>query len=160
MKQKIFDFSVVGIDGREIALSRFEGKYLLMVNVASECGFTHQYKQLQELYEHYSGKLEIIGFPCNDFGGQEPAENQEIMTFCTKNYGVNFTMTSKINIKSEPQNEIYKWLCNKSENGVKDSTVRWNFQKYLISKDGVLIDVMDSNISPFDDRILSELESA
>ncbi len=158
-RKKIYDFDFVDIGGTLTSISRFKNKYLLIVNVASECGFTNQYQQLQELYDVYKEKLEIIGFPCNDFGGQEPDGEENIKTFCEKNYGVNFPLSSKINIQNEPVNEIYHWLCHKSENGEFDSKVSWNFQKYLLNMDGTLLNVFKSNVSPFDDRIISILES-
>ena len=158
-KKNIFDFSFTDVEGHEIFLDSFRGKYILIVNVASECGFTKQYQQLQELNENYKEKIAIIGFPCNDFGGQEPGSEEEIKAFCEREFNVDFTIASKINIKVSPINEIYNWLCHKSENGVIDSSVDWNFQKYLIGKNGELLHVLNSNISPFDNRIISVLES-
>lgn len=157
--KKIYDFSFVDVDGNEVSLGSFKGKYLLLVNVASECGFTGQYQQLQELYAKYKDILTIIGFPCNDFGGQEPGSEESIKAFCERKYHVEFPLSSKINIKKAPVNEIYNWLCNKSENGVMNSTVMWNFQKYLISPEGELLNFYRSNISPFNKRILSYLKS-
>lgn len=159
MNKSIFDFNFIDIEGNEISFEAFRGKKILIVNVASRCGFTSQYQQLQELYDHYKENIEIIAFPCNDFGGQEPEDEVNIKQFCTMNYGVNFTVTSKINIKSQPVNDIYSWLCNKSENKVMDSEVSWNFQKYFLDENGSLINVFSSATSPFNDQIMDLLSA-
>ena len=159
MNKCIFDFNFTDIDGNEMSFEAFRGKKLLIVNVASQCGFTSQYQQLQELYDHYKEHLEIIAFPCNDFGGQEPEDEQSIKKFCTSKYGVNFTVASKINIKSQPVNEVYFWLCNKSENNIMNSIVSWNFQKYILDESGILINVFPSTASPFDDQIMKFLNA-
>lgn len=157
-KKTIFDFSFLDIEGRETHLEALKGKSLLIVNVASRCGFTPQYQQLQELFDHYEDRLHIIAFPCNDFGGQEPEDEAHIKTFCVTNYNVGFILASKINIKKDPIHPIYHWLCNKSENGVMDSDVNWNFHKYLLDKNGQLIHVFKSGVSPLDERIIAALE--
>lgn len=153
----IYQFSIKGIDGKMINLADYKGKKLLLVNVASECGFTKQYKELEELNKKYQGKLVIIGFPCNQFGGQEPGTEKEIATFCEKNYGVTFPLTEKIDVKGAKQHPIYHWLTEKSENGKHNSSILWNFQKYLIDENGNFIDVFYSATSPTSDKITSLL---
>lgn len=147
----IHQFKVEGIGGEAINFADFEGKKIIVVNVASECGFTPQYQQLQELYSEFKDKLVVIGFPSNEFGGQEPGTNIEIRSFCEVNYGVDFPLTTKITIPTEP---IYQWLCQKKLNGVMDSEVKWNFQKYLLNETGALVHVYPSAVSPLDERIL------
>jgi len=136
----IYDIKINNITGEPIELSDFKDKYLLFVNVASKCGFTDQYKDLQELHEKYKDDLIIVGLPCNQFGNQEPGNEEEISQFCQINYGVTFLLTEKIEVKGSNQHPIYKWLTDKNLNGVKSSTVRWNFQKYLLDPSGNLID--------------------
>lgn len=130
----------------------------MIVNVASECGFTPQYQQLQELYEEFQDKLAIIGFPSNDFGGQEPGTNEDILSFCQSHYGVNFPMASKISIRPRPH-EIYAWLSERIQNGVLDSEVQWNFHKFLLDENGQLVYSFPSAVSPFDERILNWLSA-
>ena len=127
---------------------------MIAVNVASECGYTPQYQQLQELYDEFDDKLVIIGFPCNDFGGQEPGEADEIQRFCDLNYGVTFPLSAKIGIKKNTH-PIYNWLQNKAENGILDHQVQWNFHKFLIDEQGQLHAAYAASVSPLDDRILS-----
>ncbi len=153
----IHPFSVQGISGDTIHLASFSGKKILIVNVASECGFTPQYQQLQELYKEFHHKLEIIGFPCNDFGGQEPGAEAEIQTFCERRYGVTFPLTEKVRIKGTDPHPIYHWLGRKAENGVLDDEVKWNFHKYLLDEEGRLLAAFPSSVSPFDDRILDQI---
>jgi len=141
----IYDIKINNITGEPIKLSDFKDKYLLFVNVASKCGFTDQYKDLQELHEKYKDDLIIVGLPCNQFGNQEPGNEEEISQFCQINYGVTFLLTEKIEVKGNTQHPIYKWLTDKNLNGVKSSTVRWNFQKYLLDPSGNLIDYWYSN---------------
>ncbi len=136
MSKSIYDYSIKSIDGETINLSDYKGKKMLLVNVASECGYTKQYKDLQELHEKHGDKLVIIGFPCNQFGGQEPGSHEEIKTFCEKNFGVTFQLTEKIDVKGKEQHAIYQWLTEKELNGVEDSSVKWNFHKYLIDENG------------------------
>ena len=151
-----YDFKVKTIDGQDFDLSSLKGKRVLVVNTASECGYTPQYAQLEELYEAYGGKdFTIIGFPANNFGGQEPGSNEEIQSFCQKNYGVTFPMMSKISVKGEDMHPLYQWLTTKKMNGVMDAPVKWNFQKYLIDEKGNLVDVKLSAVSPLDESILS-----
>ncbi len=147
------DFTITSIDGKTINFADYKGKRILIVNVASKCGYTPQYAQLQELYEEMNGKLVVVGFPCNDFGGQEPGEAADIHKFCTTTYGVTFPMTEKVTIKTD-MHPIYKWLTHKSENGVMNGLVSWNFCKFLIDEEGQLVHALPSNVSPFDDRIM------
>ena len=151
----LYDFKAKTIDGKEYDFSKLKGKKVMIVNTASECGFTHQYADLQKLYDKYKagGKFEIIGFPCNQFGGQEPGDNTTIQTFCTKNYGVTFQMMEKIDVKGDKQDAIYKWLTHKSENGVEDSEVKWNFNKYLIDEYGHYVRHVGSAENPDNDEI-------
>lgn len=154
-----FDLSATDINGQLVKMNEFRGKHILVVNTASECGFTPQYAQLQELYDTYKDKgLVILGFPSNDFGGQEPGGEQEIASFCQKNYGVSFPLMAKVSTKGKEQHAVYHWLANKSQNGVMDTQVKWNFHKYLIDPDGVLHMSMESAISPLDERIISWVE--
>jgi glutathione peroxidase len=146
------------IDGSPIDWDAFEGKFLLFVNVASACGFTPQYKKLQALYEQYAERLEIIGVPCNQFGSQEPGSAKEIQTFCELNYGVTFTLTEKLEVKGSHMHKLYQWLTEKSANGVKSSSVKWNFQKYLVSPERLLIDFYLSTTDPSSSKITKHLE--
>ncbi len=154
--QSFYDFKVKDIDGNDFDLSSLKGKKVLVVNTASKCGNTPQYEQLQGLYEKYGDKtFVIIGFPANNFGQQEPGSNAEIEEFCTKNYGVTFPMMSKISVKGSDIDPLYKWLTSKSENGVLDSEVTWNFQKYLIDENGKLVKMVAPKVKPDDEQILS-----
>ena len=146
------------LDGSPIDWDAFEGKFLLFVNVASACGFTPQYKKLQILYEQYADRLEIIGVPCNQFGNQEPGSAAEIQTFCELNYGVSFTLTEKVQVKGGQMHPLYQWLTERSANGVKSSSVKWNFQKYLVSPEGLLIDFYLSTTDPTSSKITKHLE--
>lgn len=153
----ISTIKVKDTDGKEVALSSFKGKVLLIVNVASECGFTPQYKGLQELYEKYKDKgLEILGFPCNDFGGQEPGTNQEIKTFCSTNYGVSFKLFDKVKILGKDKNKLYAALTNNDVTGTKD--VGWNFEKFLISKNGDIVSRFPSKVEPTDKQIIKAID--
>lgn len=139
-QKSFFDFVVEDINGEEFALSQFRGKKVLVVNTASKCGLTPQYEGLQELYMKYQDKdFVIVGFPSNDFASQEPGSNEEIAEFCVTNYQVSFPMMSKITVKGEEMHPVYQWLTRASENGVEDSKVAWNFQKYLIDQEGNLV---------------------
>lgn len=157
-KPTIYNFSFTDINNNEVTLIDFKGKNIVIVNVASECGFTKQYEDLQKLHETFKENTVVIGFPCNQFGGQEPGTNEEIKSFCSKNFGVTFLLADKIDVKGENINPIYKWLTNKSENGVMDSSVKWNFQKYVINKNGELVDVFYSVTNPMSDKITSLLK--
>lgn len=154
----LHQFSAIDINGKTFDFSKLKGKKVIIVNTASECGYTYQYKGLQDLYSNMGGdKLEIIGFPCNDFGAQEPGTEAEIAGFCEKNYGVTFPMMSKITVKGETTHPVFQWLVNAENNGVADFPVNWNFQKYLINEDGSLETCYDSKVEPTDERILSWL---
>ena len=155
--QSIYDSKINTIDGVSIDFNDFKGKYILFVNVASKCGFTKQYAQLEELYQAYKNDLVVIGLPCNQFGGQEPGDAQEIKSFCTKNFGVSFIITEKINTKGPEIHPIYAWLTDKKLNGKVNSTVKWNFQKYLLNKEGKLIDYFNSSTSPMSSKITKQL---
>lgn len=137
----IHQFEAKTIKGESIQMEKYKGKKILIVNTASKCGLTPQLEKLQEL--HSTNKdLIIIGFPSNDFANQDPGTNDEIATFCKDNYGVDFLMMEKIHVKGDSIDPIYKWLTNKSQNGVMNSSVKWNFQKYLINENGHLVDVV------------------
>ena len=155
----IYQFKVEDINGETFDLSSLKGKKVMIVNTASKCGFTPQYAELQRIYEQYKyDDFVIIGFPSNDFGNQEPGSNEEISEFCQKNYGVDFPMMAKITVKGEEKHPLYQFLTEKSKNGFKDSEVKWNFQKYLIDRDGKLVAVKDSNVVPSDNSILSWIQ--
>lgn len=155
----LHDFKAKTIDGKIFDFSTLKGKKVLIVNTASECALTPQFKKLQELYEEYGGDdFEIIGFPCNDFGGQEPEGNDQIFDFCTKKYGVTFQMMEKISIKKEPVHPIYKWLTNSKENGTLDYKVKWNFQKFLVDEDGHVVDFVSPVGGPYNNRIIEWLQ--
>src|SRR5450432_2484765 len=157
MNMSVYDFKVPALDGGTIDLSAYKGKKILIVNTASKCGFTPQYEGLEQLYDKYKDKLVIVGFPANDFGGQEPGTNAEIQEFCKKNYGVNFPMAAKISVKGDDIAPIYKWLTHKDENGVLDAEITWNFNKFLLDENGVLIAKFDSKVTPMDDQIVKYL---
>ena len=154
----IYQFTVPALDGGTIDFSQFKGKKILVVNTASKCGFTPQYAQLEELYKKYNHKLVIVGFPANNFGGQEPGTNEEIKSFCTKNYGVTFPMAAKVSVKGDDIAPIYKWLTEKSENGVMDADIKWNFTKFLLDENGALVAKFDSKVTPISDEILAYLK--
>tara|TARA_B100001142_G_scaffold45541_1_gene41803 strand:- start:6963 stop:7490 length:528 start_codon:yes stop_codon:yes gene_type:complete len=154
-QSSIYNISLNDINGAPIDLNNFRGKYIMFVNVASECGFTKQYKDLEVLYQKFKNKLVIIGLPCNQFGGQEPSEEKEIQQFCKKNFGVSFVLTEKIKVKGEEQHELYRWLTNKEFNKQSNSKVRWNFQKYIVNKEGVLLNYFYSMTEPLSTKITS-----
>jgi glutathione peroxidase len=153
----IYDIPLTSLNGEKIDLSAFKGKKILIVNTASECGFTKQYADLQKLHEKYQDKLVIIGVPCNQFGEQEPGNAKEIQTFCQVNYGVTFLMTEKVDVKGENQHPLYQWLTKMELNGVKSSSVKWNFQKYLIDEQGNFIDYYFSLTNPMSSKITKQL---
>ncbi len=157
-KQSIYDIKINSIDNTPIDLSDYKGKKILFVNVASECGFTPQYEELEELYETYKDQLMIIGLPCNQFGGQEPGNADEIKTFCERNYGVTFLITEKIDVKGDQQHPLYQWLTDKDINGVSSSGVKWNFQKYLVDENGHLVDYYYSITKPLSKKITKHLQ--
>lgn len=153
-QKSFYDFKVKDIDGKDFNLASLKGKKVLVVNTASKCGLTPQYKQLEEVFEKFGGdKFTVIGFPANNFASQEPGTDKEISEFCLKNYGVKFKMMSKISVKGDDMHPLYKWLTSKSENGVMDSEVAWNFQKYLIDENGHLVDMVPPKVKPDDEKI-------
>jgi glutathione peroxidase len=154
-----YDFKVKTLEGDNFDFSSLKGKKVMVVNTASKCGFTQQYKDLEELYEKYSDNLVIIGFPANNFMNQEPGSASEIRAFCTNNYGVTFPVMEKISVRGEDIHPLYRWLTSKDQNGVMDSEVKWNFQKYLIDENGKLVDVIYSKEKPSSDRILEWITS-
>jgi glutathione peroxidase len=156
--KSIYDFKVSALEKGTIDFSKFKGKKILIVNTASECGNTPQYEQLEAMSKKYKGKLVIVGFPANDFGAQEPGSNQEIAAFCKKNYAVSFPMASKITVKGDGMAPIYKWLTQKQYNGLKDSEVKWNFQKYLIDEKGNLVEVFAAKMKPDSPEIIAAIE--
>ena len=160
-EKNFHSFTVKTITGEEISLSEFRGRKVLVVNTASKCGLTPQYENLQKLYEEYGGdNFTIVGFPANNFLSQEPGSNEEIMEFCSINYGVTFPMMAKISVKGKDIHPLYAWLTDKDENGVMDAKVSWNFQKFLIDENGNLVDMVPPKNSPYDERIISWIKSA
>lgn len=158
--KSLHSFKVKTLEGQEFDLSQLKGKKVLVVNTASKCGLTPQYKDLQELYSTYGGeKFTIIGFPANNFMSQEPGTAKEIKEFCTQNYGVTFQMMEKISVKGDDMHPIYKFLTEKSQNGILDSEVKWNFQKYLIDENGRLVDMVPPRENPMSDKIVNWIKS-
>lgn len=153
----LYTFKVPSLNGGFIDFSKFKGKKILIVNTASECGYTPQYKELQELSEKYKGKLVVVGFPANNFGKQEPGSAQEIKAFCEKNYGVTFPMADKVSVKGDDMAPIYQWLTSKERNGVLDATIGWNFNKFLIDEQGNLVAHFPSKVTPLSQEIVSKL---
>ena len=148
-----YQFSLDSLEGGKIDFSKFKGKKILFINVASKCGYTSQYSDLQQLHEKYKDQLIVVALPCNQFGNQEPGTSGEIATFCEKNYGVTFLVTEKVNVKGNNQNNLYAWLTQESKNKAFDSKVNWNFQKYLIDESGTLIKMFGSSTKPLDSEI-------
>lgn len=159
-QSKVFyDFRVKTLEGNDFDFSTLKGKKVMIVNVASKCGLTPQYKDLEEVYEKYKDdNFVIIGFPANNFMNQEPGTAGEIRKFCTDNYGVSFPLMEKISVKGDDMHSLYKWLTSKELNGVRDSEVTWNFQKYLIDEKGNLIDVVSPRDKVTSDKVLSWIE--
>ena len=155
----IYDIEIKSLQNTPIQLSNFKGKYILFVSVASKCGFTPQYKELEELSKTYKENLIVIGVPCNQFGKQEPGNKEEIQEFCELNYGVSFLITEKVDVKGINQHPLYTWLTSKNLNDKKSSSVRWNFQKYLVSPEGKLIDYYFSITKPLSSKITKHLKS-
>ena len=156
--QSIHTFKVAGIDGKQINLAAYKGKKILIVNTASKCGYTPQYESLQKVYDQYKNKLVILGFPCNQFGGQEPGTNEEIAAFCKANYGVNFPLADKVDVKGANSAPIYQWLTQKAKNGVLDANISWNFNKFLLDENGKMIAYFPSNVKPESEAITAYLK--
>lgn len=153
--QSFYDYNVYDIDSNKYDLNKLKGKKVLVVNVASKCGFTKQYADLEKLYKTYKdSNLVIIGFPANNFLKQEPGTNKEIKEFCSLNFGVSFQMMAKISVKGKDIHPLYVWLTSKNKNGVEDSKVKWNFQKYMINEDGTLHGHVSPSTKPFSDEII------
>jgi glutathione peroxidase len=141
----IYDFTVKDIDGKDVSLADFKGKVLVIVNVASKCGLTPQYEEIQAFYDKYKEKgVVVLGFPANNFAGQEPGSNEQIKTFCSTNYGVTFPMFAKVSVKGNDQHALYKWLTHKDQNGAVEAPVTWNFQKFVVNREGKVV----SSFSP------------
>jgi glutathione peroxidase len=154
----VYEFKVPSLDGETIDFSKYKGKYILIVNTASQCGYTKQYADLEKLYEGHKDKLVIVGFPANNFGGQEPGSNAEIKEFCKKNYGVTFPMAEKISVKGNDIHPIFQWLTSKEKNGVQDAEIKWNFTKFLLDKNGKLLAVFPSAVNPMSEDITKLLK--
>jgi glutathione peroxidase len=157
-QKSIYDIAINDIGGNSIDLNEFKGKHILFVNVASECGFTPQYEGLEELHQQFKEGLVVIGLPCNQFGGQEPGVEKEIQQFCVKNFGVSFLMTEKIEVKGENKHPIYNWLTEKKINGKSSSSVKWNFQKYIVDGEGDFVNYFYSTTKPMSPKITSILK--
>ncbi|WP_417352058.1 glutathione peroxidase [Flavobacterium alkalisoli] len=159
-KENIYQFKVKDLYGEDFDFSTLKGKKVIVVNTASKCGLTPQYEELEALYKEYQDKgLVIVGFPANNFASQEPGSNEEIASFCQKNYGVTFPMMSKISVKGDDMAPIYHFLTEKSKNGLQDSEVEWNFQKYLINENGELVKVVSPRTTPKDPEIVNWIKS-
>lgn len=156
----VYDYKIETIDGQKTTLATYKGKVLLVVNTASKCGLTPQYEGLEKLYNTYKDKgLVVVGFPANNFMGQEPGSNSDIEAFCQKNYGVSFPMMSKISVKGSDIHPLYAFLTDKKQNGVVDGDIKWNFQKYLIDQNGKVVAKFDPRTKPLDDEIISQIEA-
>ncbi len=159
-KENIYQFKVKDLYGKEFDFASLKGKKVMIVNTASECGLTPQYEQLQQIYTEYKDKnFVIIGFPANNFGAQEPGTNTEIATFCKKNYGVTFPMMEKVSVKGDDMTALYQFLTQKSKNGLQDSEVAWNFQKYLLNENGELVKVISPKTLPNDAEIVNWIKA-
>lgn len=154
----IHQFKVKSLDGGIIDFADFKGKKILVVNTASACGYTPQYKDLQQLYLQYGQKLVVVGFPCNDFGGQEPGDASSIANFCSRQYQVSFPMADKVSILGDQPDPIYDWLMHKSKNGVLDAKVSWNFNKFLLDENGILLEKFGSGVKPLSEEITDLLK--
>ena len=156
--KSFYDFSIATLDENgAINMADYKGKKILIVNVASKCGYTPQYEGLQKLYTEHGDKVQIIGFPCNQFMGQEPGGKEDIASFCQKNYGVTFPLTTKIDVKGKDQHAIYEWLTSKVYNGIDDYKVGWNFNKFLLDENGKLIAHYDSGVTPMSEELVNAI---
>lgn len=159
IEKSFYDFKMKDIDGNDVDFNQYKGKKVLVVNVASKCGYTPQYAELQELNEKYGDQIAILGFPANNFGGQEPGSNEDIKQFCTENYGVTFQMFDKISVKGVDKHPLYRWLSDKDLNGWNDKEPSWNFCKYFIDENGQLKKFLPSSVKPMDEEIISLIQS-
>jgi glutathione peroxidase len=153
----IYDIPLVTNDGQKTTLSKYKGKKILIVNVASECGYTPQYEDLEKLQKQYAHKVAVLGFPANDFGGQEPGSDQQIAAFCQKNFGVTFPLFQKAPVSGAEAQPLFKWLASKEQNGKNEQAPNWNFCKYLISEDGTLLKFYPSKVAPLSDELLKDI---
>jgi glutathione peroxidase len=156
-KPSVYDFTVEDINGKPVKLSQYKGKKLLIVNTASECGYTPQYKELEELYKKHGDKVTVLGFPANNFGGQEPGSNQQIATFCEKNYGVTFPLFSKVSVKGADTAPLYQFLGDKAKNGATDEKPDWNFCKYLVNEQGQVVGFYKSKVKPMSEELVAAI---
>ncbi|GGH80578.1 glutathione peroxidase [Filimonas zeae] len=156
--KSIYDFKIESLDGGTIDFSAFKGKKILVVNTASKCGFTKQYKGLEALYESHKDKLVIVGFPSDNFGGQEYQDNNAIKDFCEKNFGVTFPLTTRVDVKGDKATPIFQYLCSKTQNGVLDATIGWNFNKFIIDEKGRLLAHFDSKVTPDSPELLKYID--
>ena len=154
-----YSFKVKTLEGKDFDFATLKGKKVMIVNTASKCGYTPQYEDLEQLYDQYGGKLVIVGFPANNFANQEPGSAFEIRQFCTDKYGVTFPMMEKISVKGNDMHPLYQWLTSREKNGVMDSEVKWNFQKYLIDENGKLVDVLYSKEKPGSEKVIAWLSA-
>ena len=157
MATSIYDFKVEGLDGGTIDFSKYKGKKILIVNTASQCGNTPQYAELEELYKKYSSSLVIVGFPANNFGGQEPGSNSEISSFCKKNYGATFPMAEKVSVKGDDIHPLFKYLLAEAEKLGEKDPIKWNFTKFLIDEHGKLVKVFHNKVLPMSDEVVSAI---
>ncbi|WP_232066389.1 glutathione peroxidase [Hymenobacter sp. BT18] len=153
----VYDFTVQTIEGKPLQLSQYRGKKLLIVNTASECGYTPQYKELEELYNKYSDRVVVLGFPANNFGGQEPGTNEQIATFCEKNYGVSFPLFAKVSVTGDDTAPLYRFLADKSKNGAVSDAPTWNFCKYLVNEQGQVVAFYPSKVKPMSDELVAAI---
>ncbi len=155
--KSFYSFSLNSLEGEKIDFSKYKGKKVLLVNVASKCGYTPQYAKLQALHEKHGDKVVVLGFPANNFGRQEPGSNSDIKEFCQKNYGVSFQMFDKISVAGDDQHPLYQWLSNKDQNGWNDQSPKWNFCKYLVDENGVLKKFYASGVDPMGEELLKDI---
>lgn len=153
--KSIYDFKIKALDGSTIDFSQYKGKKILIVNTASKCGFTPQYDGLEKLYESHKDNLVIVGFPSDNFANQEYHDNDSISSFCKKNFGVTFPLTTRVDVKGPNATPVYKYLCNKSENGILDAEISWNFNKFIIDENGHLLKHFDSKVTPDSQELLN-----
>ncbi|GAB2964783.1 glutathione peroxidase [Hymenobacter coalescens] len=153
----VYDFTVNDINGKPVTLSQYKGKKLLIVNTASECGYTPQYKELEELYKKHGDRVTVLGFPANNFGGQEPGSNEQIASFCEKNYGVTFPLFSKVSVKGADTDPLFQFLGDKARNGSTDEKPSWNFCKYLVNEQGQVVGFYPSKVKPMSDELVAAI---